>query len=414
MSSVAVTLDASRGETGLSSLAQVIGFFFLFRVFLVVVAVRILGQDSDAGVVLSLGINFLLLGLVSFCALGPAPRTVRSILRLPCSKWVLVFLGFSGCSLLWTGAVSLPAAVAFWCAMCADVAMVVLLLRTGSMQEISAGLMKGCVWGACCVALVAWCFPAQDDLRLGVEDLLGPNQIGFACGFAIFFAQYLILTRGKETRWKFCAVFLALTLLRSLSKTTIVACVAGEMVLLIWGRSISRRTKVTVLLASLLVIAAGWGLIDSYIDVYANAGNQAETLSGRLGIWAIMFGEALDKPWIGHGFHSVWKVIPPYGPDQFEIRHAHNEALQQFYAYGVVGVLMLIALYRSFYRYTKRLPASPVRSLLLALLLFVVVRGLADTEPFDLSLPMWAIMMFSPILAQVEEAAPALTEAQVS
>jgi hypothetical protein len=30
-----------------------------------------------------------------------------------------------------------------------------------------------------------------------------------------------------------------------------------------------------------------------------------------------------------------------------------------------------------------------------ALLLFVLVRGLTDTEPFDLSLPLWAIVMIS-------------------
>jgi len=37
---------------------------------------------------------------------------------------------------------------------------------------------------------------------------------------------------------------------------------------------------------------------------------------------------------------------------------------------------------------------------LLALFLFVIVRGFADTEAFDLSLPLWAIVLFSPMLAQ--------------
>jgi exopolysaccharide production protein ExoQ len=400
MSTGAITFESSRDEPGLSGLAQLTGFFFAFRIFLVVVAVKILQQDSDVGVSLSLGTNLFLLGLVLFCTAGSASRTIGSILRLSCNVWVLVFLGFSGASLFWTGAVSLPAAVAFWCGLFADVGIVVLLLRTGDTQEVSTALMKGYVWGACSVAFLAWCFPAQADLRLGVEDLLGPNQIGYACGFGIFIAQYLILMREKEYRWKLCAGFLAVTMLRSLSKTTIVACLAGEAVLLIWGRSISRRTKVTVLLIALVVIAAGWGLIEAYAEVYSNAGNQSETLSGRLGIWVIMLAEAVEKPWTGHGFHSVWKVLPPYGPDQFEIRHAHNEVLQQFYAYGLVGVLMLSALYSSFYRHVKRLAESPVRSLLLALFLFVIVRGLADTEPFDLSLPLWAIVLFSPMLAQ--------------
>jgi exopolysaccharide production protein ExoQ len=91
-------------------------------------------------------------------------------------------------------------------------------------------------------------------------------------------------------------------------------------------------------------------------------------------------------------------VIPPFGPDLFEARHAHNELLQQFYAYGVAGVFMMIALYTSFYRQVKKLGDAPLRVLLLSLLVFVLVRGLADTEPFDLSLPLWAMIMFSAII----------------
>jgi O-antigen ligase len=86
--------------------------------------------------------------------------------------------------------------------------------------------------------------------------------------------------------------------------------------------------------------------------------------------------------------------------DQFEARHAHNELLQQFYAYGVVGVIMFIGLYRSFYRQVRKLPISPLKALLFGLLGFVIVRGLADTEAFDLSLPLWAIAMFSAIMAE--------------
>jgi exopolysaccharide production protein ExoQ len=379
-------------------LPAVIGFFFSFRLFLVLLTVHVLQADPQVGVKLSLGLNFLLLGIVVFDSIGPAQRTLASLLRLPCFFWVLLFLGFSGCSLAWSAAASLPSAVAFWCAMAADVAMVILLLRTGSILEMSSGIMRGYVYGACCIAVVAWIMPAQADLRLGDDEFLGPNQIGYACAFAIFFAQYLM--RSNQFRWKLSAVFLAITLLRSLSKTTIAAFLAGEAILLLLDKSISQKTKITLILGLTLVIAMFSGLLMSYYAVYINAGNQSETLTGRVGIWGYILNEALDKPWIGHGFHSVWKVIPPFGVDQFEARHAHNELLQQFYAYGVVGVFMFIGLYRSFYRQVRKLPVSPLKALLFGLLVFVVVRGLADTEAFDLSLPLWAIVMFSAIIAE--------------
>ena len=103
--------------------------------------------------------------------------------------------------------------------------------------------------------------------------------------------------------------------------------------------------------------------------------------------------------WFGHGFDSVWRVVPPFGPDQFEAAHAHNELLQQFYAYGVIGVGIFGGMYGSLYRQIRKLVTGPTkRTFFFALLLFVLVRGLADTDRFDLSLPMWAVLMVSALI----------------
>jgi O-antigen ligase len=283
--------------------------------------------------------------------------------------------------------------------MAADVAIVTLLLRAGALTEVADSLMKGYVWGACVVAVIAWLMPAQSDLRLGDEELLGPNQIGYLCAFAFFFAQYLI--RHKEGSWSMAALLLAVTLLRSLSKTSIIAFLLGEAYLLINDRWISRRTRALHALIACIVIAVYWSLLASYYDVYTNAGSQPETLTGRLGIWAYILTEALEQPWIGHGFHSVWKVIPPFGPDQFEARHAHNELLQQFYAYGAVGICMFVGIYGSIWLQIRRLAAGPIKTFLFGFLLFVLVRGLADTEPFDISLPLWSIVLISLLISHI-------------
>jgi exopolysaccharide production protein ExoQ len=378
-------------------LPAVIGFYFSFRLFFVLITTHVLNADPQIGVMFNLGLNYILLTIVAFCSIGFPPKTLVSTTRLPSYRWVLCFLSFSGCSVIWSETSSLPAAVAFWCAMAADLAMVILLLRIDNTIDICSSLMKGYVYGACCIALIAWIMPAQSDLRLGDDEFIGPNQIGYACAFATFFAQYLL--RAEQGRWRVPAAFLAITLLRSLSKTSIIAFGVGEAVIFMWDKSIRRQTKLVLLLGTILIVVIFWGLLASYYDVYTSAGDQAETLTGRLGIWAYILDKSLDQPWIGHGFHSVWKVIPPFGNDQFEARHAHNELLQQFYAYGVAGVILLIALYGSFFQQIKKLPKSPLRALLLGLLAFVVVRGFADTEAFDLSLPLWAIAMFSALMA---------------
>jgi O-antigen ligase len=374
-----------------------VGFFFSFRLFIMLLSVRLLGTDNDTGVEISLVLNFVLLVFAAFQTIGAGGRENARMLHLGSVRWVALFLGFSGCSLLWSVAASLPSAVVFWCAMAADVGMVVLLLRVGPVKEVTTSLMKGYIWGACAIAIIAWLLPAQSDLRLGDEELLGPNQIGYLCAFALFFVQYLM--REKAGKWGLAAFILAVTLLRSLSKTSIIAFLVAESFLLLRDKSMSRRTKVMLVSASVVVGIAFSSLLTSYFDLYTSTGNSPETLTGRIGIWAVVLSEAVQQPWIGHGFHSVWMVIPPFG--DFEARHAHNELIQQFYAYGVVGIGMLVGLYVSFYRQIRRLAGGPLRALLSAFMLFILVRGLTDTEAFDLSLPLWTIVMLS---LQIENA----------
>ncbi len=371
------------------------GFFFASRLMAVVIAVRLFDADPQLGVGASLALNYMFLIAAAFLSFGPGARSLSWFTSIPSFRWALGFLLFSGCSLAWTVSASRSAAAAFWCAMACDFTIVVLLLRIGDIEETVAAAMNGYIWGACAIALIAWLLPVQSDLRLGDEEFLGPNQIGYACAFAFFFAQYLMRAGVKGLRMP--AAFLAITMLRSLSKTTIVAFVVAQAFLLLRDRSLGWKAKFYIGCAAAVVVAAFWSLLSAYYDVYTNAGNQSETLTGRIGIWAFILSEALQHPWIGHGFHSVWKVIPPFGV--FEARHAHNELLQQFYAYGALGVALLVCLYGSIYLEVRRIRTGPIKTLLLAVLLFVVVRGFADTEVFDLSLPLWAIVLIGSTLA---------------
>ncbi len=183
--------------------------------------------------------------------------------------------------------------------------MVVLLLRTGPVDRMSSSLMKGYVWGAGFIAVITWLSPTMQDLRPGNDDFFSPNAIALICAFGVFLAQFL--SRSKRS-WNLAAIFLAITLLRTLSKTTIVAFVAGEALLLIRDSAVSRRKLLAILLSSGLVVAAFWRLIQAYFEVYTTTGNEAETLTGRVGIWDYVWERSLEQPWIGHGFHSFRNV----------------------------------------------------------------------------------------------------------
>ena len=394
--------NEARSESPTSIMPFTVGFYFSFRVITVLVSVRFLGADPRTGTAINIALDGILLLATAFCSIGEVCHPFREMTRLPSIRWALLFLGFACCSLLWSSTASLPDSMAYWCAMAADLAIVVMLLRAGSLVGVSDSLMKGFIWGACTVAAIAWLIPAEADLRLGDDELLGPNQIGYVCAFGFFFAQYVM--REKRGKLVLPAFVLAVTLLRSLSKTTIVAFLVGEGFLLIRDKSISRRGKILIAFTAVVVVAVSWGLLTSYYDIYTNAGNQSETLTGRLGIWVYFLSEAIQQPWIGHGFDSAWKVIPPFGSDQFEAAHAHNELIQQFYAYGLVGICLFTGIYWSLYRHIHRLMRGPRKTMFLAFLIFVLVRGTADTERFDLSFPLWAIVMVSLLIEYAHSA----------
>ncbi len=373
--------------------AAAAGFLFSFRSILAMVAARWLNIGTEPGVAAGLAAELLLLAAIAFSAFGPAALPLRSIARQAPVRWVVLFLAFSCCSLLWSATVSPSASFLYWCAMAADVAIVALLLRSRPVDNIASSLMRGFIASTCLLALIAWIMPGQEDLRLGDQDYFNTNQIGNLCALAIFMAQ--CLASRKEGKWRFVIAFLTITLLRSLSKATIVAFVVAEAFLLLYDRTLSRRKKAFILVAAVLLIVAFGGLIAAYVDVYTTTGNQAETLTGRTAIWAYTLNESLDKPWIGNGIDAMWKVFPPFGREQFEARHAENELLQQFFAYGFAGVLLLVGLYGSSFRRILRLPGGPSKAVLIGIMLYTIVRGFAEAEPFDLLLPLWMITLVS-------------------
>jgi exopolysaccharide production protein ExoQ len=381
-------MENSSIPTG-SGIAFVIGFFFSFRLAITILSMKLFGADPQTGSAIRLGLSFLLLCAVGFTSLGAATRKFSWLLQPKSVRWAMFFLFFSGCSLFWSETASMPASITYWCGTAVDVAMVLLLLRAGSMSEVAVSIMKGYIWAACCIALIAWLMPTQYDLRLGDEDFFNSNSICNVCVFAVFFAQYLM--RRKQEKWGLATLFLILTILRSLSKTTIAAFLVSGAYLIIQDRSISRRSKLFLTTAAILIILVFWGLFEAYYNFYTTNGNQAETLTGRTAIWSYVLDAATERPWIGHGFDSMWNVVPTFGT--FEARHAENELLEQLYSYGVVGVLTLCGVYISLYRDIRRTAHGSLKVIFASVILFVVVRGFAEAEPFDLLLPLWTVVL---------------------
>jgi O-antigen ligase len=372
----------------------VVGFYFVFRVCLTFLFFQ---SDPVMGTSVNIAIDLALLyGAVLYSAEDQA--YVRdSPLRIATVRWIVALLALSLTSILWSGTQSTVAAFAYWMSMAADVAIVLQLLRRSQPERCTQEIMKGTVWGAVALSLVAWCAPATPDLRLGNDAFLHPNTLGLEIGIATLVAQYLT---SQAARWKWLGIGLAITLLRTLSKTAIIAFVIAECWYLAQNRQMTRKIKLRICVTALLVVACFWSLLTAYIDVYNNtgSGNQVETLTGRTALWAVAFSMGMEKPWFGHGLYSFKSQIPVIGT--FEPVHAHNELLQQFFEFGIAGVAIAAGVYWSIYRQASKAPASQLRSLALALLLFALLHGLTDTVPFGLSYPLWLLTALSLCLTQ--------------
>ena len=377
------------------------GFLLAFRSCLTYLFFQ---PDPQLGtaVRLAASVGFLLV-VTAYTALNPPDEALATPRSGPL-RWIALYLALAGVSLFWTTTGSLGVEVGYWTALLADVGAVYLLLRYKPAEESMRRILSGYIAGVSLVAIIAWLAPTMEDLRLGNEDFLHPNFIGLQFAIGAFAATYLAQRRKA---WAWIAAALAITMIRTLSKATIVASLLAGLYYVLRGLRISRKVKLGIAIGSAAVVLSFWGLMEAYLDVYTQ-GSNVETLTGRTYIWSQSVGFFFEKPWFGHGFDSFRWIFPSF--DQFLPNHAHNEVLQQLFAYGVVGLFIVIGLYSSYYRQLRSSRESPLRAFAMSVLILVLVRGVVDTDQFDLGFPLWLLTALSMTLAAVhfEKDAPAL------
>lgn len=367
----------------------VIGFIFAFRSCFAVLFFR---ESFSSASVVSTGLSLIFLLAAFFFTVGGKPSLPAFCYRTAALRWMIAFFLVALISVAWSDAPIFEAA-GFWCAWITDVITIWFLMRGGVAERQAAAILKGYVLGACMVAVVAWCLPVMPDLRLGDEEFLHPNAIGFVTAIAAFMAIHL---GHKNKKWWWLAFWLAFTLLRTISKTSIVAFAIAITVYVFRDKTLTRAAKVRVGFAGAAIVAMLWSSLSMYLDNYVE-GTDPATLTGRTLIWSTAGELAVEKPVFGHGFYSFHYVIPAFGT--FEPAHAHNELLQQFFVLGIVGVVLVGGIYWAFFRQIRRTPKSDFKTLATALLIFALFRGLTDTERNDLSFPLWLMAMLSVLLA---------------
>jgi len=318
----------------------------------------------------------------------------RSISWPATSKWIFYYVAFTGLSLTWSQSSSIAHALGYWIGFAAELGAVVCLLSSGNADEISIAALSGSVWAAVIVAVIAWSAPGTWELRMGDQQFLHPNAVGNQFGIAALFGLYLARREPAKRYWNWLTLGLSFSLLRSLSKASIISFVCAAGFYLFRGSDHNLRSKVKVALIFVGMFACSWTFISAYLDVYTDGTNNIETITGRTVIWATSFDIANEHPWLGHGFYSYRSIVPPFG--EFESWHAHNDLLQQYFSYGLVGVLLALSIYISFFRHILRCRESgSIQALAFAILIYGLLHGLTDADHVELMLPARLILLVS-------------------
>ena len=377
---ISARLAPRAGISATAFLPRIFGCFLAARISFAFLAFQ---DDPRLGAAAVLAIDFAFLFAAYMSAFGGISTSLRPYRTSTLVRWIALYLTAVGLSLFWTQADSPLIAAVYWAGMCADVATV-LLLQAGSTGERVQSTMQGFVLGSLFVAAVAWTAPALSDLRIGSEEFMHPNVLGLEFALAFFLAQHFARTHRV---YGLCAAFLAISLFRTLSKTSIVAFLIAETFYLFRNRELSLTIKIRIFALLFALLFAFSFLLLTYLNLYATQGDQASTLTGRTTIWLTSTAIALEHPWIGHGLYSFHSVIPAFGT--FEPRHAHDEWIQQFFELGAAGVFLTAGLYTCLIRTALRTKHFQLGLLATTLAIFALFHGLTDTVNFDLSLPLW-------------------------
>ena len=302
----AMALPFAKSRSSVSYLAVCAGALFACRAIFALVSARWLNLGPEPGVLAGFGLSAVVMIAALLAAIGDSSGSIAWALRAWPVRWVLLYLAFAGSSLFWGVSASPATSAIYWSGLACDVGIVLLLVRACGAECAAHSLMRGFIGGTCVLAAIAWMMPVAYDLRLGDPDYFNTNQIGNLCALAILMCA--LLASRRDRRWHIVMLLLGITLVRSLSKSTLIAFMTAQAYVLLRTRSISRRRKWLLVSTAIVVTVSFWSLLDAYYGVYTT-GNQAETLTGRTVIWAWALDAGLSRPWFGNGFDAMWKEI---------------------------------------------------------------------------------------------------------
>jgi exopolysaccharide production protein ExoQ len=385
---------------------EIMAFLFWFVLSIMPLNSVFLFRDNPVTGTLASGLIVCLAAYsIATCVLA-APR-VRAQARLgPSAVILVIFATWVGASLLWTGASSRFTALAYYAVEIMSLISVFLLCFWGGSDRVLRSSLQGFCVATAIVILTLIVFGIRNEEgRLG-DHFLHPNSLGRRSVLAAASCFYLIGSLDKSSRNAFATYVMMLILsagvFLSLSKTSILTffIVLGMMQL---SMKISMQKKATIFVFVIIVAAVSASSIMEYLNYYLeySNGESLYTLTGRTMIWRDTWTMIQQQFWIGYGLLAFRDL----GPQIAAVRlvHAHNEWLQIWFSYGLIGLLLAVGFYLSFlYQAGRALTRTSTRSLgslALGIAICGLVFGISEASVTTLILPVELILLLAMALS---------------
>jgi exopolysaccharide production protein ExoQ len=306
----------------------------------------------------------------------------------------ILFLAWSGLSLLWTPAPH--TAIAYYLNYVVQFFISYMLCRLYPIHDVFRNVSKGTAYAAAVSTPLIILITGYTGGRLAGDTGLFSTIATSAC-LGIIAVLYLRLHFDIS---KSVALLFVLSMLVALyltfAKTELIALAMVGMIYAMLAPG-SKRRRAIRMFWMLLVIAAALISFSTKIADYQNrkGGMAVETLTGRTILWTATYQKISTGPFMrGFGLLAFRETGPTPILRQM---HAHNEFLQIWFNFGLVGVVLVFGSYFALAHTSIkawRQKGGVTAVLVLCTVVWCLIKGITESVPAFTILPILWLLLF--------------------
>ncbi|GAB4388048.1 MAG: hypothetical protein Kow0025_05080 [Thermodesulfovibrionales bacterium] len=254
---------------------------------------------------------------------------------------------------------------------------------------------------------------SREGIKMWVGVASQKNSLGVICALSAFLIVWTFLRERRAGTFLrarpqaladglvLCVAVYLLTGFRGVYPATAIGILLAGTVSLLFlrraGNNVRRAAAFLVIMTVVGLLSLFYG--DSLVSIATSAFNRDESFTGRSDIWDMVLGIASRNPWLGVGYGGYWGLQDETVYAALGVRESHSGYLDVYLEVGLVGILLLMAFLRSFYRQSIRQLGGPREWGLfgVCLLIMSLIHGFTESN-FLRTAYLWSAMVFATVV----------------